>query len=109
VRPPSVDLLTSTAAPRTSAVGASEETIQTLCRASYAVTGLVVRANVPPPIGGWFVCPGSGPEAASVVPLFVSVANPVPDAPPSKKRPICAVTTSVEPNANVSGSTAVAC
>ena len=63
---------------------------------------------MPPPIGGCVVRPGSGPDV-NVAPPSVDVANPVPEAPPSKNRPICEVTTRVDPNANVSGSTAVAC
>jgi glutaredoxin len=31
--------------------------------ASYATTRSVVRSNVPPPIGAWFVRPGSAPDA----------------------------------------------
>src|SRR5256885_3708246 len=43
------------------------------------------------------------------VPLFVDVAQPMSDAPPSKKRPNCAAETSVEPNEYESGSTIVLC
>src|ERR671926_1304044 len=43
------------------------------------------------------------------VPLFVDVAQPMSDAPPSKKRPNCAAETRVEPNEYESGSTIVLC
>src|SRR2546423_11284393 len=43
------------------------------------------------------------------VPLFVEVAKPMSDAPPSLKRPNCAAETSVEPNEYESGSTIVLC
>src|SRR2546430_12925150 len=43
------------------------------------------------------------------VPLFVDVAKPMSDAPPSKKRPNCAAETIVEPNEYESGSTIVLC
>src|SRR2546423_12738147 len=43
------------------------------------------------------------------VPLFVDVAQPMSDAPPSKKRPNCAAATIVEPNEYESGSTIVLC
>jgi hypothetical protein len=37
------------------------------------------------------------------------LANPMSDAPPLKKRPLCVTAMSVLPAANVSGSTVVAC
>src|SRR5207244_11232462 len=43
------------------------------------------------------------------VPLFVEVAQPMSDAPPSVKRPNCAAATIVEPNEYESGSTIVLC
>src|SRR5919205_2272922 len=43
------------------------------------------------------------------VPLFVDVAQPMSDAPPSKKRPNCAAETRVDPNEYESGSTIVLC
>src|SRR5256885_12276677 len=43
------------------------------------------------------------------VPLFVDVAQPMSDAPPSKKRPNCPAETIVEPNEYESGSTIVLC
>ena len=51
---------------------------------------------------------GSTP-AVHVAPLSCVVAYAIPDAPPPKKRPAWEVATKVFPNANVSGSTAVAC
>src|SRR3954465_7328893 len=55
-----------------------------------------------------FVTPGSTPLVHDV-PLFVEVAKPMSDAPPSKKRPNCAAATIVEPNEYGSGSTIVFC
>src|SRR5919199_714609 len=43
------------------------------------------------------------------VPLVVDVAQPMSDAPPSKKRPNCPAATRVEPNEYESGSTIVLC
>src|SRR5918912_2761172 len=42
-------------------------------------------------------------------PLFVGVAKPLSEAPPSKKRPCWATATIVEPAEKVSGSTTVWC
>ena len=101
-----MDRLTTTAAPSgPGSVRPSEEIIQTLCLASNAATGSVVRLKRSLEVGA---SPGSTPEVKLAPPL-VDVANAVLDAPPSKKRPTWEVTTNVEPNANVSGSTAVAC
>src|SRR3954471_842816 len=55
-----------------------------------------------------FVIPGNVPLDHDV-PLLAEVANPMSDAPPSKKRPNCAAATIVEPNEYVSGSTIVLC
>lgn len=54
------------------------------------------------------VRPGSTPLVHVTPPSF-DVEKAVPEAPPSKYRPTCATETIVLPNANVSGSTAVAC
>src|SRR3954467_6543634 len=52
--------------------------------------------------------PGRTPLAATA-PVLFRVAQPMPDEPPSKKRPDCVAVTIVDPKANVSGSTAVLC
>src|SRR5919204_1085865 len=52
--------------------------------------------------------PGKTP-LTQLEPLFVDVAQPMSDAPPSKKRPSCAAETMVEPNEYESGSTIVLC
>src|SRR4029079_9896021 len=54
------------------------------------------------------VIPGRLP-LVQVAPLFVEVAKPMSDEPPSKNRPSCAVATIVLPKENVSGSTIVRC
>ena len=41
--------------------------------------------------------------------MFVDVAKPMSDAPPSKNRPSCAAATIVDPNEYVSGSAIVLC
>jgi hypothetical protein len=50
------------------------------------------------------VVPGKNP-LLQVDPLFVVVAQPASEAPPSSNRPVWNVETSVEPHAKVSGST----
>src|ERR671926_97868 len=55
-----------------------------------------------------FVIPGRVPLVHET-PLFVEVDHPMPDDPPSKKRPLCTAATIVEPKENVSGSAAVLC
>src|SRR4029079_15758152 len=98
-------LITTAAPSGPGSVRPSDEIIHTLCLASNATTGSVVRLKRSLEVGAR---PGSTSEV-NVAPPSVDVANAVLDAPPSKKRPTWEVTTSVEPNANVSGSTAVAC
>src|ERR671928_282395 len=107
VAPPFVERLRVTAAPFTLASIPSPETIQTLCRASYATDGSLMRAHGP---GGveFTVMPGSCWEVHDV-PLFVETDTPMSDDPPSVKRPHCAAATIVLPNEYVSGSTIVAC
>src|ERR671928_1089403 len=109
VRPPFVERLVRTALPSTPLVSvrARVETIQTLCLASYATEGSVARSYGPAGFVN-FVIPGRVPLVHET-PLFVEVAQPMPDDPPSKKRPLCAAATIVEPKENVSGSTTVLC
>src|SRR5581483_2536038 len=78
---------------------------QTPCFASYATDGSVARSNAPPSA---FVIPGNGP-CVQVAPLSVDVAKPTSVAPPSKKRPVWKAETTVDPAANVSGSTSAWC
>jgi len=105
--PPFVERLTITAAPLTLALSASEETIQTPCLASKATDGSLTRAYGP---GGFVkgVIPGMTPLVHDT-PLFVDVAQPMSDAPPSKKRPSWGAETMVDPNEYESGSTIVLC
>ena len=96
-----------TAAPLTLAFSASDETIQTLCRASNATDGSLTRAYGP---GGavYTVIPGSACDVHDV-PLLLETETPMSEAPPSLKRPHCAAATIVLPNEYVSGSTIVLC
>src|SRR5919199_1175264 len=105
--PPFVERLRITATPLTLALSASDETIQTLCLRSKATDGSLTRAYGP---AGFVkpVIPGMTPLTHDV-PLVVDVAQPMSDAPPSKKRPNCPAATSVEPNEYESGSTIVLC
>src|ERR687883_1723748 len=105
--PPFVERLRITATPLTLELSASEETIQTLCLRSKATDGSLTRAYGP---GGFVkpVIPGMTPLTHDVPP-FVEVAQPMSDAPPSKKRPNCAAATIVLPNEYESGSTIVLC
>src|ERR671927_768850 len=107
VAPPFVERLRVTAAPFTFASIASPETIQTLCRASYATDGSLTRAHGPAGVE-FTVRPGSC-CAVHDDPLFVETETPMSDDPPSVKRPHCAAATIVLPNEYVSGSTIVAC
>src|SRR5918912_2413016 len=107
VAPPFVERLRVTAAPLRLASSASPETIQTLCRASYATDGSLTRAQGPAGVE-FTVRPGSC-CAVHEVPLFVETETPMSDDPPSVKRPHCAAATIVLPNEYVSGSTIVAC
>src|ERR671927_927799 len=107
VAPPFVERLRVTAAPFTFASIASPETIQTLCRASYATDGSLTRAQGPAGVE-FTVRPGSC-CAVHDDPLFVETETPRSDDPPSVKRPHCAAATIVLPNEYVSGSTIVAC
>src|SRR5918912_3294430 len=107
VAPPFVERLRVTAAPFKFASSASPETIQTLCRASYATDGSLTRAHGPAGVE-LTVMPGSC-WAVHDDPLFVETETPMSDDPPSVKRPHCAVATIVLPNEYVSGSTIVAC
>src|ERR671925_1704794 len=106
VAPPSVERLSVTAAPFKLASSASPETIQTLCFASKATDGSLIRAYGP---GGveLTVMPGSC-WAVHDEPLFVETETPMSDDPPSVKRPHCDAATIVLPNEYVSGSTIVA-
>src|ERR671939_531095 len=107
VAPPFVERLRVTAAPFRLASSASPETIQTLCRASYATDGSLTRAHGPAGVE-LTVRPGSC-CAVHDDPLFVETETPRSDDPPSVKRPHCAAATIVLPNPCVSGSTIVAC
>src|SRR5256714_1086211 len=109
LKPPLVERLVRTALPSTPLVSvrASVETSQTLCLASYATDGSVARSYGPAGFVN-FVIPGRVPLVHET-PLFVEVDHPMPDDPPSKKRPLCAAATIVEPKENVSGSTTVLC
>src|SRR5215213_5074142 len=102
---PSAARLTTIATPDGELSSTSDCASHTPWAASYAITGSVARAYGP---GGdwWTVRPGSAP-LVQPAPPFVEVAKPVPEAPPSKKRPTCETATIVLPNANVSGLTAV--
>src|SRR5919201_4654020 len=107
VAPPLVERLRVTAAPFRLASSASPETIQTLCLASYATDGSLIRAYGPAGLEYTVV-----PDRACAVhddPLFVETETPMSDDPPSVKRPHCAAATIVLPNEYVSGSTIVAC
>src|SRR5205085_6481313 len=107
VRPPFVERFTITATPLGLELSASDEIIQTLCRASNATDASLTRAYGP---AGFVnpVIPGMTPLVHDV-PLFVDVAQPMSDAPPSKKRPNCAAETRVDPNEYESGSTIALC
>src|SRR5205823_1896500 len=86
VRPPSVERLVTTPLPCTppASSSVSDEISQTLCRASKATEASVARSFGPPP--AHLVMPGSRP-LVHVEPLFVDVAKPTAQAPPSKMRP----------------------
>jgi hypothetical protein len=89
VRPPSIERLTTTAAPPTPdpvTSRAREEIIQTSWAASYATTGSLARSYGP---GGslWTVREGRKP-LVQVRPPSRVVAKPMFDAPPSKQRPL---------------------
>src|SRR5439155_9482568 len=107
VAPPFVDRFTITAAPVMLALSARDETIQTPCIRSWATEGSLTRANGP---GGFWktVIPGSVPLVYDT-PLSTDLANTMPEAPPSVKRPDCAAATPVEPKKYESGSTTVLC
>ena len=75
--------------------------------ASYAMTGSLAR-SAEPGRGEESVTPGSKP-VFHVAPASREVEKPIATAPPSKTRPVWNTETTVEPNANVSGSTCVAC
>ncbi len=104
VRPPLVERLTIAPAPFTAALSGSEAISHTPSLRSKATDGSLTRAKSPVPD----VMPGSEP-CVQVTPLSVEVANPMSEAPPSKKRPCWNAETIVEPFENVSGSTSVAC
>src|SRR2546421_49298 len=89
------------------ALSASDETIQTPCIRSWATEGSLTRANGP---GGFWktVIPGRVPLVYDT-PLSTDLANTMPEAPPSVKRPDCAAATPVEPKKYESGSTTVLC
>src|SRR5919202_849087 len=93
--PPVVERFTITATPLGVELSASDETIQTLCRASNATDGSLTRAYGPAGLVKT-VIPGITPLVHET-PLFVEVAQPMSDAPPLKKRPNCAAATIVEP------------
>jgi hypothetical protein len=78
-----------------------------LCAASYATAGSLTR-SYGPATAVCLVIPASVPLVQDA-PLLVEVANPMSDAPPSKKRPNWAAVTIVEPCDYVSGSTIVLC
>ena len=77
------------------------------CMASYAMTGSLARSDGPGR-GDESETPGNRP-AFHVAPASRDVEKPMATAPPSKTRPVWKTETMVEPNANVSGSTCVAC
>ena len=107
VRPPSVERLVRTAAPDTESSIASVEIIQTSCSGSYATAGSLIRAHGPAGVAK-IVVAGSMP-VVHVRPAFVVVAQPMLLEPPSKKRPVWNVATTVLPQPKESGSSCVRC
>src|SRR5258708_7530037 len=85
----------------------SQEMIHTPSRASYATDGSLTEKNGPGCIASRLV-PGRKPWVQDTPPSLL-VAQPISVAPPLKTRPVWNAETKVEPNANVSGSTSVAC
>ena len=84
---------------------------QTPCLASKATLGSLTRSNgapVRPPVPEVAVSPVRKP-CDQVVPPSPDRAKPMLVAPPLKKRPTWKAAMTVEPLANVSGSTSVAC
>src|SRR5207249_2023561 len=73
------------------------------CAASYATAGSLARGASP---GGFVavVRPGRIPDR-HVRPAFADVAQPIPAAPPSRKRPTWKVATATEPWPATLGST----
>jgi hypothetical protein len=80
---------------------------QTLWALSYATAGSDERVYRP---GGdpWTVIPGRTPDL-HVAPPSTEVAQPIPDAPAVRHRPIWNAATTALPTAKLSGSTAVSC
>src|SRR5712691_1002122 len=76
----------------------------TLCMASKATEASVARSLGPAPT--YLVIPGRRPLVHDD-PLFVDVAKPMAQLPPSEIRPTWKVATMVEPFEYVSGSTSV--
>src|SRR5271165_4365108 len=83
----------------------SEATIQTPCALSKTTEGSLAARYVPP---AETVRPGRKPFV-QLVPPFVEVAKPMSEAPPLNLRPTWKAVTIVEPDANMPGSTSVAC
>src|SRR5262245_5347113 len=85
----------------------SQEISQTPSRASKATDGSLTAKKGPAGIDALVVA-GRKPWVQETPPL-VLVAQPMSLAPPLKTRPVWNVATTVDPHANVSGSTSVAC
>src|SRR5262245_14696825 len=108
VRPSSVERFTNTVGTTRFGSSGIEEISHVLCAASYATLGSLTRSNglAAPELN---VMPGKKPGAPHVAPPSPERANPMSVAPPLKKRPTWNVATTVDPLADVSGSTSVAC
>src|SRR4051795_11287223 len=108
VRPSSVERLTNTVGTSRLGNNGIDEISHVLWAASKATLGSLTRSNglAAPELNDM---PGRKPGASHVAPPSPERAKPMSVAPPLKKRPTWNVATTVEPFANVSGSSSVAC
>jgi hypothetical protein len=107
VRPSSVERFTKTVGTLVSGSSGIDDTSQTLCLASYATLASLTRSKGLPAAPELKVIPGRN-ELLQVWPPSPERATPMSTPPPSKTRATWKAPTTVEPCANVSGSTSVA-